>query len=129
MSYTEKVRELEACKIEKKRLSLRTRQNNKRITELEEFLRERMEADNQPVGKIGTTVFFLDEKPKTIPKSKAEKEESIKEILRERGLDDIEELIKEIEQAQKGEKILVKKVKSERYETYIKKAKKDKKNN
>ena len=124
---SEKVKELEICKMQKKKLALLTRKNNKKIAELEQYIRQTMERKDQPVGKLGETVFYIKEKPVKIPKTKSEKESSIKEILLEHGVSDVDAILEQLNNAQKGDTQLVKKLCTEKLDTYIKKRRKNEK--
>lgn len=124
MSYNERVQELENCKLEKKRLASKTKLNNKRINELKTLIAKAMETRGQPVGKLGEKVFSFKEKPVLVPKTKVEKAESVKEILREVGVRNVDDLFAQLERAQKGETKIVKELRVETANQYEKRIKK-----
>jgi len=91
--------------IEKKRLSLRTRELNLEKKQLEEQIIEYLQEKDQPAIKCGSLIFMTKTKQKKIRMKEKEKVISTMEVLKQSGVKEPEELAKEILNSMQGEKV------------------------
>jgi hypothetical protein len=105
------MKELKSINTEIKRLNLEVRNLKAKKKELEETISHFLETHNQPGIKYGTMTIVTEEKKVRQRKKVEERTQEITEILENHGVPHIEKAIKEINEAMKGKKELVTKLK------------------
>ncbi len=101
-SITTVITELNSLNAELKRLRIQTRTLNNRKKELEKQIIEFMEIKEQPGLKYQGMAIVPEEKESFKAKGKKQKEEDIKHLLEEFGVDNVGHAYKELLETMKG---------------------------
>ncbi len=107
-SYVNQLRELN---IELKRVSKSASDIRKQIKVVEKNILEYLNEKDQPGVKYKDIAIVVENKTKRTGKSKKEKEEDSLRILEEYGISDAKNVLKQLQDAQKGEEVENKKIK------------------
>ncbi len=107
-SYVNQLRDLN---IELKRVTKNASEIRKEIKVVEKNILEYLNEKEQPGVKYKDIAIVVENKTKRAGKSKKEKEEDSLRILEEYGISDPKDVLKKIQDAQKGEEIENQKIK------------------
>ena len=111
MSIQSDVKELNDINMEIKRLNYRARQLRQRKKFLEENIAEFLKSKDQPGVKYHNTAIILENKEKRGYKKEKDKDVDALEVLRKHGIKYPEEVLGDLLEARKGEKIETSKLK------------------
>lgn len=107
-SYVNQLRDLN---IELKRVVKNASDIRKQIKVVEKNILEYLNEKDQPGVKYKDIAIVIENKPKRTGKSKKDKEEDSLRILEEYGISDAKDVLKKIQEAQRGEEVENKKIK------------------
>ena len=113
------VKELKEINIEIKRLRTETSKLRKRATEIEKNIITYLNEKEQPGVKYQNTAIILENKPKRVAKSKKEVENDSLKILENCGIHNAKEVLNQILESRKGDKVQLQKVKIQKIENRI----------
>lgn len=105
------VAEMNTITTELKKLRMNTMKLNKRKKELEEQITEYLKAKDQPGLKYNNVAIIAEEKDIRNRKKQKDKLENGQAVLREYGIDNAEEVLKEVLEGMKGSPATVTKLK------------------
>lgn len=113
------VKELKEINIEIKRLRTEASKLKKRAMEIEKYIISYLNEKEQPGVKYQNTAIILENKPKRITKSKKEIESDSLKVLENYGIQNAKEVLNQILESRKGDKVQLQKVKIQKIEPKI----------
>ena len=111
MNIQEQIRELKSINIEIKRLCKTTTDLRRKSKQLEKNIIEYLNHKEQPGVKFQDTAIILENKTKREVKKKQIVEEDLLDILKNNGVSNPKDVLKEIIEARKGIEISMQKIK------------------